>query len=365
MRYLFFFVHPSKFHVFRNTINELTRKGHEVEVLITSKDVLEDLVKQEGWNYTNIFPEGRKIKGLPTYIGAAYNLFRTIIRLLKYTRGKKYDLFITDDLLTIVGWLRKTPSILFQDSDLHVVPESAVLMKFAKHILTPESSDMGKFNSKKIGYWGYKELAYLHPNQFTPDKSILKDINSERYFVLRLVNLGATHDVGKKGIDNKKLDKIIALLSKHGQILISSERKLEPKYESYILKLEKASDLIHYIYYADLFIGDSQTTTSEAAIVGTPSIRYNDFVGKLSVMEEKQTTYKLSFGFKTSQFNEMYAKIEELINEENLKVKFINERDRMLKDKIDLTAFLIQFFEEYPESFQKYMNEPDYQDSFK
>ena len=263
-----------------------------MDVVITSKDVLEDLVKQEGWNYTNIFPEGRKIKGLPTYFGAAFNLVRTIFKLLKYTRGKKYHLFITDDLLTIVGWLRKVPSILFQDSDLHVVPESAILMRFATHILSPENADMGKYNLKKIGYKGYKELAYLHPNQFSPDKSILKGIDTERFFILRLVNLGATHDVGKKGIDNKKLDKIITLLSKNGKVFISSERKLESKYEQYILKPDKVSDLVHYIYYADMFIGDSQTTTSEAAIVGTPSIRFNDFVGKLSVMEEKQTTYK-------------------------------------------------------------------------
>ena len=94
MNYLFFFVHPSKFHVFKKTINHLKNNGHNVEILITSKDVLEELVKNEGWNYTNIFPEGRKFKNVSPYISAGVNFFRTIYRLYKYCRNKKYDLFI-------------------------------------------------------------------------------------------------------------------------------------------------------------------------------------------------------------------------------------------------------------------------------
>ena len=103
MRYLFFFVHPSKFHVFKNTINTLLNHGHKVDILITTKDVLETLIKSEGWEYTNIFPEGRKMKGVPLYISSAINTVRTISRLFKYVKGKKYDLFITDDLLVYVG----------------------------------------------------------------------------------------------------------------------------------------------------------------------------------------------------------------------------------------------------------------------
>ena len=62
MNYLFFFVHPSKFHLFRNTINKLKNHGHNVDIVITSKDVLQALLIKEGWEYTNIFPKGRKMK---------------------------------------------------------------------------------------------------------------------------------------------------------------------------------------------------------------------------------------------------------------------------------------------------------------
>ena len=97
MNLLFFFTHPSKYHLFRNSINTLVKLGHNVEVLHISKDILDELVSQEKWKHKNIFPEGRKIKWLPKKVAASFNLLRTLFRLNKYIRGKKYDLFITDD----------------------------------------------------------------------------------------------------------------------------------------------------------------------------------------------------------------------------------------------------------------------------
>ena len=63
-RFLFFLVHPAKFHFHKVQINELNKRGHKVDVVIIKKDILEELVKSEGWNYKNIYPEGRKIKFL-------------------------------------------------------------------------------------------------------------------------------------------------------------------------------------------------------------------------------------------------------------------------------------------------------------
>ena len=94
-KFLFFLVHPSKYHVFRNTINTLKEKGHVVDILITSKDVLEELVKNEGWNYTNIFPEGRKFRNISPYVSAAVNFFRTT---------------------TVPGYLDELSLILYQDA---------------------------------------------------------------------------------------------------------------------------------------------------------------------------------------------------------------------------------------------------------
>lgn len=348
MNYLFFFVHPAKFHVFRISINELKKKGHNVEVLITSKDVLEALVKEEGWDYTNIFPEGRKIKSLPVLLGTGINTVRTLWRLLKYTRKRKYDLFVTDDWLVWIGKIKRIPTLVFTDDDLSVAKQFALILAAATHIIAPEITDLGRFNRKKIGFPGYKELAYLHPNVFHPDKYYLAflDHPDQIYFILRLVSLNAYHDVGKRGISDTQVDELIKRLEKRGRVFISAERALPKKYEKYRLDINP-KHIAHALSFATLFIGDSQTMTSEAAVLGTPSIRCNNFVGKINVMEEKVEKYQLSSNFLPTEFDQLISRAEALLDDPNFKIQFRQNRDRMLADKIDLSAFMIWLLENY------------------
>ncbi len=49
------------------------------------------------------------------------------------------------------------------------------------------------------------------------------NLNNKKYFVIRLVSLTATHDVGKKRFDDKDLDIIIDKLTPHGEVVISSQ----------------------------------------------------------------------------------------------------------------------------------------------
>lgn len=46
--------HPAHFHLFKNTIILLKEAGHDVKILIKKKDILEDLLKNQGWDFTNI-----------------------------------------------------------------------------------------------------------------------------------------------------------------------------------------------------------------------------------------------------------------------------------------------------------------------
>jgi len=111
MRFLFYLVHPAKYHFHKNQINDLKKRGHQVDVVINTKDILEELVRAENWEYTNIFPRSRKIKGVHVYIAAGISIFKIVYRLLKYTRGKRYDLFI-GDLTTILGRILRVPVML-------------------------------------------------------------------------------------------------------------------------------------------------------------------------------------------------------------------------------------------------------------
>jgi predicted glycosyltransferase len=147
--------------------------------------------------------------------------------------------------------------------------------------------------------------------------------------------------------------------------------------EEYLLQTEGDSFLQQYklpvppedihslMYYSTLFIGDSQSMISEAAVMGVPAVKCNSFAGRLSVPNEIENKYGLCLSYTPEQFEPFMAKILELINAPNLKKQWMERRNRLLNDKIDLTAFMLWFVENYPESSLTMKENPEYQFRFK
>ncbi len=364
-RILFFLVHPAKYHLHRVQIRELSKRGHRVDVVIVAKDILEDLVKEDGWQYTNLFPNGRKIKGLHIYLSSAINLLTTVYRLARYTRCKRYDLFI-GDALTMLGRLLRVPSLYPMDDGLDTIPQQEIFWLPTTRLIAPDTVEMGKYEPKTVHYKGYKALAHLHPNHFTPDRSKLDYglADGTPFFLLRLSEYSSYHDLGRKGVDDEILTKLIPRLEPHGKVLISAERKLPPQYEKHRIEIRKR-DICHYLYFAQLFIGDSTTMAAEAAVLGTPAIEFDDWWEITAQQLELQDKYGLIHGVKTSQPEALLAKVDELLAlPGNLKDEFLARRDKMLAEKIDVSAFLIWYMENYPESDAIMKSNPDYQDGF-
>ena len=76
MRILVYLGHPAHFHNYKNTIATLKAHGHEVEVLIKKKDILEDLLKNAGIPYHNILEEGRKNSKIGILLGLLKQTWR-------------------------------------------------------------------------------------------------------------------------------------------------------------------------------------------------------------------------------------------------------------------------------------------------
>ena len=365
MRFLFLLVHPAKFHFHKVQINELKKRGHKVDVLITKKDILEELVSSEGWEYTNIYPEGRKIAYLHVYVAAIISIFRTVYRLLKYTYKKKYDLFI-GDLTSILGRIKNTPSIYATDDVFSAVPEQAIFFQTTNYIVAPKITDLGRYKSKKISYNGYKALAHLHPNHFTPSKNYLHENlrSDQKFFIVRCTGFQATHDLNKKGISDEILLKTIKILEPLGKVFISSERELPEQLLKYELNINK-NDINHYMYYTDLFISDSTTMSTEAAILGTPSIEFDEYFYEIDQMIELEKIYKLVHCFRTSDEKGFLDKVSELSSSTNIKQVYQKRREDLIKDKIDVSSFLIWLFENYPNSLKDYNSDESIQENFK
>ncbi|MFB6317444.1 DUF354 domain-containing protein [Saccharicrinis sp. FJH54] len=363
MKIAFYLGHPAHFHLFKNVIKSLSAT-HDTTILIKKKDILEKLLEEAGLTYINILSEGRK----DSKTGLLVGMIKRSWRLFRFYKKLKPDLLVgTSVENSFMTKILGIPSINVNEDDAEVVPLYAKLSyPWASVILNPSSCNSGKWDEKAIKYSGYQELAYLHPNHFTPQKKVVEKYFpvTDTYFIMRFAKLTAHHDKGIKGLNAELSKEIIKILEPHGKVYITSERELSPEFEPYRINIDTL-DMHDVISFASLYIGDSQTMAAEAGVLGIPFIRFNDFVGRIGYLKELENTYQLGFGYLPTQSDQLLNRITDLLNDDKLKHFNQNSRMLMLKDKIDLHLFLTWFIENYPQSVKIMKENPDYQNRFK
>jgi len=355
--------HPAHFHHFKLLISQLTDNGHIVKIIVSNKDILITLLDNLNYSYEVI---GQNKKGIFNKI---IEQLKQNIKVFRICRKFKPDILIgrPSQTSTLNSFILKINSVIFAEDDFSTVFSNAIIsFPFAKFIIAPTETDLGMFRKKKISYAGYQKLAYLHPKYFKPDVRKIEDYVDLKkpIYLIRFSKLSASHDIGIGGISNDIGKEIIKKLEGRGQVFISSERDINSYFKNYQLTLP-IEDIHHLMYFADLFIGDSQSMAFEAAMLGTPSIRFSDFAGKINVLEELEQKYKLTFGINTSEPEKLIEKIDELLNTLNLKKVFQIRKQKMLSDKIDVTAFMVWFVENYPDSLKIMKEAPEFQWKFK
>lgn len=347
MRILIYLGHPAHFHNYKNTIAALKSHGHEVAVLIKKKDILEDLLKNAGIPYHNILEEGRKNSKIGILIGTLKRAWR----LNKFCGDFHPDILTgTSVENSFIGPLRRIPVININEDDASVVPLYAELSyPGANVILCPTTCDCGKWNKKAVKYQGYQELAYLHPDVFTPDRTVVEKYfkTDAPFFIMRFASLKAHHDTGIRGINAEIAQRLIDILKPYGRIYITSERELEPQFEQYRISINPL-DIHHVMAFADLYIGDSQTMAAESGVLGTPFVRFNDFVGRIGYLAELEDNYQLGYGIRPDNVDQMYNVVSELVQMKDKRSVFADRRNKMLSEKINYSDFLTSFIENYP-----------------
>lgn len=341
MRILFQLGHPAHFHLFKNTIADLQRDGHQTFILIRKKDILEDLLKASGMDYVNILPSGRK---------SAFTLALRLWRVLWFTLIHKVNVLVgSTPEVAQVAWLLRRRSVVMAEDDAAIVPQFIKAVKpFADQYLSPVSCNNGPLESKTTHYEGFHKLAYLHPDRFTPGPLVVDRYfpHDKPYFLLRFAQLNAYHDVRSHahGINDTIAQHLIDLLSPHGDVYITSERTLPPGLEEHRLQINPL-DIHHIMAFAKIYIGDSQSMAVEAAMLGTPSVRFNDFAGRIGVLEELEKKYQLTTGIPTSEPERLYSTVSMMLMDNSLKKTYSERQKKMLADKIDVAAFFTSFIE--------------------
>ncbi|MCR4619329.1 MAG: hypothetical protein K5633_01400 [Paludibacteraceae bacterium] len=344
--------HPAHFHLYKHVAKNLKEDGHKVFVLIKSKDVLEPLLQEAGLEYYNINEHAHR----GSKWGILWDMLSREARMIVFCLRHRIDLLTgSTPEVAHVGWLLRRSSINTGEDDLNIVPMfRKIAGPFLQCLLTPETCNTEPYEDRSVHYPGYHKLAYLHPNRFIANRDVVEKYGietSKPYFLLRFAKLGAHHDVGVNGISTEVAQHLIDILTPKGKVYITSERELEPQFEQYRLRIHPL-DIHHVMNYATLYIGDSQSMAVEAAMLGVPSLRFNDFVGekKIGVMEELEHKYGLTFGISSKEADRLYDKVNEMLQTEGVREQFQARREVMLKDKIDVTEFLTWFIENYPNS---------------
>ena len=337
--------HPANVHLFKYIVRELNNIGWETLFTVTAKDVTVYLLDAYKLPYIIIGRTRHNILMkliyelwlLIKYIYLLYNIKPCII----ISRGSIHSI--------VSSFFMGINHIVFSDT------ESAVYINNITKILvnTILTSDTYLYNygKKQIRFPGYKELAYLHPNVFIPDEIVLEILGvkkGEKYAIVRFVAWEASHDIGQKGISYENKIKLVNTLSKHLMVFISSESELPEELKKYQINIPP-EQMHNALAFAQLFVGESGTMASESAVLGTPAIFMNN---KHFGCIDDQANYGLLFTYSESENDQIAAikKAEELALKQNVREDYLAKREKILADKIDVSAFLIWFVDNYPES---------------
>jgi uncharacterized protein len=332
-------LHPAHVHFFKHAIHTWRARGDNVLVLSREKECANDLLRAEGIPFISISAIGDK------KISLLSEMMIRNWRMWKACRTFKPDVLTGIMGVTIaqVGKLIGVPAVVFYDTE-NAKLTNRFVYPLAHSVCTPDCYQ-GRVNGRHITYPGYHELAYLHPDRFTPDPGVLKSNGispQEPFFLLRLVSWQASHDLGEQGLQSDLIQSLLDRLLPHGRVLISSEKPLAEKWAPYRFSCPPQC-MHHFLAFAQLIIGESATMASEAAVLGTPAFFISD-TGR-GYTDEEEKRYGLVFNFKRHETPRILDTLDRLLDQSDMRASFHEKRATLLKDKVDTTAWLLDYID--------------------
>ncbi len=350
MRILIDLNDPADIYLFSQVIRILLERGHDVRVIAREKEMMTELLDYHQISFISRGPGGY------TKASKACHLIRNIALIINEIRSFQPDILVGSHnmYLAIAGQICRVPSIICADTE-HDPYTRYLTYPFASIVLTP-SSYRGKAGPRQVRYDGYHPLAYLHPKYYSPDPGTLKEFDltpDDRFILLRLVSWKSAHNIGHAGIGNVR--SIVKRLSPYGRVLISAEEGLPSDLETLRVRPKRMQDLL---YYATLVYGEGATISSEAAVLGTHAI-YLDFAGR-GYTDEQERRFKLVYNFYLDErsVEESLICAEKLLQTPEIRAKGKEKGKGLISHMIDVSAFLIQVIEHWPESRDLLLSNP-------
>ncbi len=336
MNFLFEIIHPGDVHFFRLAIAELQQRSHNVAVTAREKDVAIPLLENYRIPFVKLTHVGKGPAGL------FVEMLMRDYKLWRFCRQFKPDVLtsVSGVFASHAGFLTGKPAVVWDDTE-HQKQIHILTWPFARYVLTPDcyTKSAGK---KQRTYPGCHELAYLHPRRFTPDPDVLRqnDIDPDsRYCVIRMVSWGAIHDVGQRGLDEKKKIVFVNEIARYARPYITSEGPLPHELEPYRMTVP-VHHIHHLLAFASLCVAEGATVASEACVLGVPTIYVNSLkLGYLNMMEDYGLLWQ------SLDMDDIQNKAVSLLQQPGTTENARAAREKLLRDKIDMTSFIVETLE--------------------
>ena len=342
MRILVDLTHPGDVHFFRRAIEIWRQRDHAVLITARRKDLTVDLLRRLGIEHEDL---GAARSGL---VGLSVELFARTYRLCRRVREFRPDVMTTTagTFIAQAGWLCRVPTVVFYDTE-NATLSNLITYPVCTAVVTPQCYYGRVPAAKHRTYAGYQELAYTHPNSFSPDAQRLADFGLSRdepFIFVRLVSWGAAHDTLDHGFT--RVEEAIRELQQFGRVVISAEGPLPPGLAPY--RITGPLEHVHHVLaFARLCIGESATMASESATLGTPAILVST-TGR-GYTDDQERRYGLTYTFRdrrTAQRDGL-AKAIEILSDVNSRDRWARKREQMLADMIDVSEYVVTLVESY------------------
>ncbi len=338
MKVMICFQHPAWVHQFRHLLTILSKRGDDTLCLVAEKDGDTILLNRFGIPYVlcakstgrNVLEKGCLFLGL-------------CVRFTWHALRFRPDILIgrASPMMAVAAWIARKPHLIYEDTEVSKF-SLRICKRLSTKILTPRTflTDLGP---KQERLDTYKELFYLHPSVFTPDRQKLRSAGfnpDEKYILVRFVAWNASHDIGKRGLDDKGKIALVKRLERYGRVYVSAEGDLPDELSPN--RLTTPYELVHHVLaFAQLVFSEGATMASEAAVLGTHALYVNAIVSGST--REQNERYHLLYPFHEGEdrYERAAQKAEELLSTPGLTELGREKQAKLLSEKVDINSYYL------------------------
>ncbi|RQG97104.1 DUF354 domain-containing protein [Natrarchaeobius chitinivorans] len=343
MRILVFANTPAHVHLYRHAVDRLESAGHDVLVLTREYACTTDLLDFFGLPYRRY---GRHDTTAPSKPQLARELAEQAGRIVtESVRFRPDVIFGRGPYAALAGTVTRTPVVLVLDDEPGDFNHT-VSRPFADCIISPAVTrrDLGDAH---YTFDGFKECAYLHPEVFEPDEAVREYLGvdpEEPYALVRFNALDALHDAGLEGFTRDQRRDLLERLGERATVFVSDEGGEMDLQDLPARQYDLHPALIHdAMAEASLLVADTGTMVNEAALLGTPALRFRGTddheYGEFRELE------RVGIAEQFDEYDAVRDRSLELVGDPSASERWERRRREYVGDLVNLTELLVDVAE--------------------